>query len=56
MITGPYTVDDDDMERHETLDATDHGAIYLMINGSMVFFETEARAREMRDSLNADNR
>jgi len=56
VITGPYQVDDSVLESHETLDAADFGAWFLVIQGSLVFFENEQRAREMRDSLNAEDR
>jgi hypothetical protein len=50
-IIGPYQINDQDLATHPTLDPIDLGEWYLIINGSMVFFENEQRATEMRDSL-----
>ena len=51
-VSGPYQVDESVLESHETLDATDLGAWFLVVQGSLVFFETEKRAIETRKSLN----
>ena len=50
-VSGPYQVDDSVMEAHETLDATDYGAWYILINGSMQFVSDERHGRWLIDLL-----
>ena len=51
-IQGPFQVIDTDLDHHETLDAVDLGAWYIVINGAMQFVENEKLAVHLESSLN----
>lgn len=48
MITGPYQVTDDDLERYPELDATDLDAWFLIVNGMWVFVSDKKEGEKMK--------
>jgi hypothetical protein len=50
-ISGPYQVEPETLDRHETLDAVDLGSWYILINGSMQFVDDEHEGAKLVSML-----
>jgi hypothetical protein len=53
MVSGPYQVDEDTIERHD-LDAEDLGRWYVLVNGGLFLYDDEERAKELIRLLNGE--
>lgn len=53
QVSGPYQVDESDLDHHGTLEKSDIGRWYVIVQGSMHFVDSKESGAALRDSLNA---
>ena len=51
LIHGPYIIDEDTIDRYQTLDAVEIGKWYIVINGAIHVVGTYERGKELVSML-----